>query len=233
MSNPAAIESLEARQLLSGSHLAGKMLVVNGQPNQANTITVGLTPGGTSIIATVLYTNKHGAQDQSSVYLVQQVKKLHINGGNKDDLITIDQSGGSFTLPTTILAGNGNDTVYGGDEPDVIRGNNGNDLIDGGAGDDEIVGGNGNDTLLGGLGNDTLRGNAGRDYLSGGEGDDRLIDFGSKQTLLGGDGVDKFVVQGIKRDTNDYDKTIDKISRVTFPVPASSWYNTFPFDLLF
>ena len=218
-----AIESLEARQLFAGVSLSGKSLIVNGQSNLPNTITVGLTPGGQSVIATVVYQTLAGVQTKSGVFLVGQLKNVHINGGAKNDLITIDQTDGSFPLSTTILAGSGNDTVYGGDEPDVIRGNAGNDFIDAGAGNDKVVGGYGNDTLIGGLGDDTLRGNMGHDYENGGEGDDRLIDFGSKQTLIGGDGVDRFVVQGIKRDTSDYDKTIDKITRVAFPSNSESF----------
>ena len=77
------IESLENRQLFAGVSLSGKSLTVHGQAGLPNTITVGLTPGGQSVIATVVYQTLAGVQTKSGVYLIGQLKSVHITGGNK------------------------------------------------------------------------------------------------------------------------------------------------------
>ena len=114
----------------------------------------------------------------------------------------------------------GDDTLSGGADNDVLRGDRGDDVITGGAGNDELGGGRGDDileggdgddfadgakgddTLLGGAGDDELRGAQGRDNLQGGEGDDLLrggmdsdiLDGGAgDDTLVGGRGFDTFV----------------------------------------
>jgi VCBS repeat-containing protein len=66
-----------------------------------------------------------------------------------------------------LVAGEGNDTVYGYNGNDWMIGGAGNDVLDGGIGDDVLDGGAGNDTLRGGVGSDT--------YLFGrGSGQDRV-----------------------------------------------------------
>jgi hypothetical protein len=72
----------------------------------------------------------------------------------------------------TIPGTNGNDTLTGTGEDDVINGGNGADTLDGAEGDDTLSGGNGTDTLAGGEGDDTLSGGNGDDVLDGGDGDD-------------------------------------------------------------
>ncbi len=109
---------------------------------------------------------------------------------------------------STILAGNGNDTVIVDATTSLsesFAGQGGNDTLDiqalsGGAsvnldtgvlsshagisGFEAVIAGSGNDTLTGSNGNDTLTGGAGADILTGGLGAD---------TLLGGDGSDTIV----------------------------------------
>lgn len=69
-----------------------------------------------------------------------------------------------------VLAGKGNDALYG---------YNGNDRLFGQGGDDRIDGGSGDDLLSGGAGNDTLEGGAGADtYVFGrGYGHDTISDY--------------------------------------------------------
>ncbi|NET01105.1 MAG: calcium-binding protein [Sphaerospermopsis sp. SIO1G1] len=66
----------------------------------------------------------------------------------------------------TIPGTNGNDTLFGTQEADVIN------LGNGAPGNDKVNGGAGNDILYGGAGNDTLTGQAGSDIMDGGPGDD-------------------------------------------------------------
>jgi|GEM_PF-4017369 len=98
-------------------------------------------------------------------------KKLTFNG--QDNKIT------GFANVT--VNGNGNATLYGDDNANVLNGGDGNDIIYGYGGNDTINGNGGNDTLYGGDGDDTLNGGEGNDILLGGKGND---------TLNGGNGID-------------------------------------------
>jgi len=101
----------------------------------------------------------------------------------------------------TIVAGPGNDVVFGQRGDDLIQGNAGSDYVDGGSGDDQLDGGDDDDVLLGGagvdllfgrLGSDSLRGGAGMDVLFGGEGDDHLFGDDDVDVLVGDAGNDYF-----------------------------------------
>ncbi|WP_156114991.1 hypothetical protein [Pseudomonas sp. ML96] len=102
----------------------------------------------------------------------------------------------------------GNDTLLAGSGDDWVYGAGGNDLIDGGVGSDYLIGGGGNDVVIGGEDNDTLIGDGyddnaddteslglpgryhGRDILFGGAGDDRVIGNGGDDQLYGEAGKD-------------------------------------------
>jgi hypothetical protein len=78
----------------------------------------------------------------------------------------------------------GNDSLYGGEDNDILRGESGDDFLDGG---------NGRDSLFGGSGDDTMRGGAGADSFDGGTGQD-LADYsgstvGVNASLQTGTGV--------------------------------------------
>lgn len=132
------------------------------------------------------------------------------------------------TVKTMVLvAGNGNDDIYGYETDDVITGSGdndwlvgrgGNDTLSGGAGADSLGGDDDNDTLSGdegedvlsgGSGNDVLRGGADDDRLAGDNGDDRLEGGTGNDYLAGGAGNDTYVfTRGDGRDTiynNDSD----------------------------
>ncbi|MFH1517654.1 MAG: type I secretion C-terminal target domain-containing protein, partial [Pseudomonadota bacterium] len=83
-----------------------------------------------------------------------------------------------------IDGGKGDDTLTGGNAPDIFLGGKGNDNLSGGAGNDTLDGGKGNDNLSGEAGNDILDGGDDADILVGGEGNDILV---------GGKGADTFV----------------------------------------
>ncbi len=82
-------------------------------------------------------------------------------------------------LADQILAGVGNDVVYGYLGDDVIDGNEGNDTLYGGLGMDTLYGGEGNDTLVGGAGDDLLSGGFGTDtyIVSAGSGEDKISEL--------------------------------------------------------
>jgi Ca2+-binding RTX toxin-like protein len=90
----------------------------------------------------------------------------------------------------TVIGGNGDDTLNGGDAPHTLIGGPGDDVLVGGNTDDTLNGGGGNDRLVGGGGNDTLQGGAGNDQLDGGEGNDTVDGGTGDDTLSGGHGND-------------------------------------------
>jgi len=74
----------------------------------------------------------------------------------------------------TFSGDEGNNSLFGGAD---------NDVIDGFGGNDSLQGGDGSDTVRGGAGNDTVGGNGGTDWVEGGSGND---------TVTGGGGQDSF-----------------------------------------
>ena len=96
----------------------------------------------------------------------------------------------------------GNDTLYGTEDDDVIYGEGGNDTLFGGEdydelydGDDKLYSTDGDD-LSGGEGDDILHSEAGGlSWIEGNEGDDVLIG-GERTFMSGGDGNDKLYSSG-------------------------------------
>jgi CubicO group peptidase (beta-lactamase class C family) len=124
--------------------------------------------------------------------------QFSIQGTNNDDNLTVNSENDS-------LAGleglEGNDTLTGGDNVDVLNGGMGNDsllgegsidylfgkagndFLDGGEDSDRLNGGLDNDTLIGSSGDDILLGSEGKDSLDGGEGDD-FLDGGAGNDIV-------------------------------------------------
>ncbi|MGH1465305.1 MAG: Hint domain-containing protein [Cognatishimia sp.] len=103
---------------------------------------------------------------------------------NLIDLNYLDDPEGDkvTTGDDSVLAGDGNDTVYG---------NLGNDSIDGGLGDDFLIGDQGDDTLIGGAGNDSMIGGDGDDVFLGGDGNDTVETSAGNDVFYGGAGDDR------------------------------------------
>jgi len=80
-------------------------------------------------------------------------------------------------------AGQGNDTVTGGNGDDFLVGGAGNDVLNGGAGDDSFIGGGGNDTIDGGTGFDTA-------IFTTSFADTRLVQGGETTIFSGSNGTD-------------------------------------------
>jgi len=104
--------------------------------------------------------------------------------------------------PNLILVGgndqirgrDGNDTIAGGLQGDMLQGEAGHDRITGGATEpNRIEGGDGNDTLTGGAAGDHILAGAGNDSIDAGGGADLVFGEAGDDTLAGGDGHDVLV----------------------------------------
>ena len=84
------------------------------------------------------------------------------------------------------------ESMQGGNEPDIIEGTLFADNIDGENGDDRVQGSSGDDTITGGNGDDYLQGDEGNDNLKGVNGDDMLFGGSGDDALDGGNGADNF-----------------------------------------
>lgn len=101
------------------------------------------------------------------------------------------------------FGGNGNDTISGFGNGDIIYGENGNDLLDGNVNANTYNEPfNNRDELYGGYGNDTLKGANGADWLEGQENNDLLLGRSNSDTLIGGSGDDKLI--------GGYNTTVDQ-----------------------
>ncbi len=194
----AAIEQLEARQLLSATAFpSGTMSLKDG------VITVNGTDRNDRIQINVLRNNLDTLEVKLNstrrVYSTTVVTKFVLRGGLGDDRIVVDDTFKKLTTPVwadggegndTIAGASGNDSLYGGDGKDLLIGNDGNDRLRGGAFSDRLIGGSGADTVFGDSGPDLIgSGKDAGDQSFGGTGDnhiDRSYGFQLKpQILLG------------------------------------------------
>src|SRR5437773_2070592 len=134
---PAALEALEGRRLLSAVLFSEGVLTLTGDQDRNNILRVDYN-GGQNLTAIA-----NGVYRTVPRNLVASVR---ITGGGGIDRIRVSKA---LTAPTLIVAGPGNDIVYGGAGADLIYGGDGNDRLTGRAGKDKLVGGTGYDTLTG------------------------------------------------------------------------------------
>jgi len=107
------------------------------------------------------------------------------------------------TLVVTHLGTQGNESIIGSNDSDIIEGLGGVDYIMARGGADTVYGGDGNDTILGGDGDDVIYGGDGNDVIKPDDGDDKsyggagddIIYLSSGNDLEdGGDGNDTIKV---------------------------------------
>lgn len=121
------------------------------------------------------------------VFALNAIRRIvaDLQAGN-DSFEIVENTPGEFRLWTsvmggdgadTIIAGTGRDTILGGAGNDFIRSRGNKDQVDGGGGRDRITGGEGDDVLLGGAGRDLLLANSGHDVLFGQSAIDRAFDL--------------------------------------------------------
>ncbi|MEA2434716.1 MAG: hypothetical protein QOG54_2173 [Actinomycetota bacterium] len=112
--------------------------------------------------------------------------------------------------------------MVGSDLTERFHGTPGDDVVVAGGGDDEIFGKGGNDTICAGSGVDVLWGSAGNDVLLGGSGDDDMIGGKGKDRYSGGSGFDDVdsydstapIQADLNKDTLEISGTIEPIKSV-------------------
>jgi Ca2+-binding RTX toxin-like protein len=159
------IEALETRRLFHFVFVQNGVLNFPGANELNDTLTITIV--GSNYRATA---NDGFSKDTP---ISEVTAGININGGSGNDHIII---GAGITIPTTLIGGDGNDTIEGGAGKDNIFGDlgipnqSGNDVLLGNGGRDILFGGAGDDTLSGGTKNDTLIGEGGADSLVGSAG---------------------------------------------------------------
>lgn len=168
------LESLESRQLLAASLLAGEVQIFG--THKADFIRVYVDPKAKDQI--IVQVNREVTR-----FPVAAITCLNVQAGQGDDIVRIEGAAPWYAFDTRLYGSNGDDTITGGTGVDRVYGGSGNDSIDGGYGrdiiygeghNDSIWGNQGNDYLAGGSGNDTLFGDSGIDQMFGQEGDDLI-----------------------------------------------------------
>lgn len=104
--------------------------------------------------------------------------------------------------PELINGNQGNDNIFGGSGSDTLRGGRGNDFIEADQGNDQVFGDLGKDTVYGEIGNDQIYGGKGEDILFGGNGNDTIYGDLGKDTLIGEAGNDIFVLRDSPNNNN-------------------------------
>uniref|UniRef100_UPI00142DE5BE calcium-binding protein n=1 Tax=Acinetobacter piscicola TaxID=2006115 RepID=UPI00142DE5BE len=105
----------------------------------------------------------------NTVLNVEAVKALVLIGTDASETFQ------SYAIGNEILAGAGDDVLYGKTGNDTFYGGDGLDTLYGGSGSDILNGNEGNDQLNGGEDHDQLTGGSGEDSLNGGSGNDTYL----------------------------------------------------------
>jgi RTX calcium-binding nonapeptide repeat (4 copies) len=160
-----------------------------------NEITAKLTclPGNMTKWYSVNVTGVTLTQDTSTLNTTAQ-SQIGIPEQEEQQMILSPSTPNPEGLPTGDLFIQ--DSLEGGNEPDIIEGSISADNIDGENGDDRIQGNGGDDTISGGNGDDYLQADQGNDMLSGDNGDDILFGGKGDDIMDGGNGADNFSCGG-------------------------------------
>ena len=156
---------------------AGGVLTVTGD-NRDNALTVSRDAAGTLLV------NNSAIPITGGIATTANTTLIKMFGLKGNDTLIVDDAAGPMP-PSNLFGGDGDDTLIGSNNTDLLDGGAGNDTLSGRGGDDQLFGGPGNDTLTGGTGvdqifggpdNDTIVWNPGdnSDLVEGDEGDDTL-----------------------------------------------------------
>ena len=118
-----------------------------------------------------------GGTDWLNLYTDRTNQFIDLNPGGASDVYGL--VGNLIIAHDTIIehlvAGYGDDVIFGNDAPNGLYSGPGDDIVFGGDGSDYLFGYSGDDVLRGDSGDDTLEGGEGNDILIGGLGDDLFV----------------------------------------------------------
>jgi Ca2+-binding RTX toxin-like protein len=198
---PGGIAPAEASQTVD-ARIAGNVLKVKGT-NDDDKLTLRLQAGNTNVLE--VDAGDDGSADFSFDRALLTGIRINALGGN--DLVRVDEANGQIVEPTSVLAGNGNDTILGGSGIDTINGGNGDDLIDGNRASDVAFMGDGDDIFVWDPGDAS-------DVVEGGDGSDALLFNGANggetvELSANGERFTFFRQPGnITMDTNDVEASV-------------------------
>jgi Effector protein/RTX calcium-binding nonapeptide repeat (4 copies) len=192
--------------------VTGTYVIFDGDTVVVNTgtgddkVKVDVDPAtGEQIVTVNGVTNRYPPEAQITIRTGEGNDEVAVAKGTRVQLTLIGGQGndtirGGDGAGDTILGNAGRDHLYGGSGADRISGGTDRDYIDGGDGSDVLSGNAGNDTIYGMGGDDRISGGDGQDYLEGAQGND-IVDGGAgndmvsggrgDDTLFGGTGDDK------------------------------------------
>ena len=145
------------------AHVEGDTLLVIGN-SDSDRLALRLHPGDPNTLDVDV--GDDGTADLSFDRSTFSAISVQARGG--DDVVRIDQSGGTFTdEQATMDGGNGNDTLLGGSGDDTLIGGGGDDFVDGNQGSEVALLGGGADHFQWdpGDGSDVVEGQTGADTL--------------------------------------------------------------------
>ena len=156
------LHSLERRILLSTLTLAGTAgddwIEIRELSTSANGSTLSISNKGVAaIVAAVDAVSATiapgGSLDTLQIKpgsLISAISSVSLGGGN-DRFAPAT----TYSVPSTVSAGDGDDSIQGGNANDLLQDGSGNDTTYGNGGNDTLTGDEGDDSLLGGGGDDT------------------------------------------------------------------------------
>jgi len=137
------------------------------------------------------------------VFAFNAIRRIVADLQDGNDTLDIDESvGGEIRLWTSILGGDGADTILTGVGRDTIIGGSGGDTIRSRGNADAIIGGGGRDRITSGQGDDIIVGGSGEDSIIAGTGHDVLFGQNAVEQVFGslwddGDTLEDLVLQSL------------------------------------
>gem|GEM_PF-5923017 len=196
------IQILESRRLLSQVSLTSTGTLHLVGTSGADDVAMKINSSGRTI--GVSMGTPEGERVSIGNFRLNEIRRVRVEAAGGDDFINL---GGVPQIPSVLLGGNGNDSIFASPGEAVVSGGAGNDRIVSGTSTDQLSGTESAEQqsigqqLIGGAGNDTLLGSSRVDAFNGGKGDDlavdRLIDRSAIEGRAAGNVRDNLGSRGI------------------------------------
>jgi parallel beta-helix repeat protein len=201
----------------TGVSVIGTTLFIVGGSTSSDTATIN--PAGAGNDGTTgLAVNAKINGVSSSKSFTQPFTAIIIAGYAGKDSFTLAPS---LTLPTTVTAGDGKDTIKLGGGNNAVTLGNGNDSVSAGGGNNAVMLGNGNDTTTLGNGSNVVVEGNGSDSVTAGNGNNLIVGGLGKHTIKVGNGTN-ILIDGSATVNNSRDSFRQILSAWTANPTASN-----------